>query len=433
MIEEKELRKQIAEEVSKYYKKFIRPRKQKTIHVSGKVFDEEELINAVEAVLDAWWTEGRWSIKLSNMIKEFLGSGRVLLTNSGSSANLVAISSLFSHDLENHLRPGDEIITAAAGFPTTVNPIIQNSATPVFVDSRIDTYNIDESKIEDAITDKTKAIIVAHTLGNPVDIAKIKKITREYDLFYIEDNCDAFSSEYNGKKTGTFGDMATLSFYPAHHITTGEGGALIVNNSSLEQIARSIRDWGRDCWCPPGVNNSCGMRFKWKVDGIQYDHKYVYSRLGYNLKITDLQSSIGVAQMKKIEKFRKIRQSNFDRLRKLLDEFSDRFMFMEKTKNSDPSWFGFTITLRENSKIKRQELISFLQKNGIDTRYLFAGNLTRQPYMKHYKHRISGRLDNADFIMKNSFWVGIYPALGESEIEKIYETIKRFFITKGYE
>jgi CDP-6-deoxy-D-xylo-4-hexulose-3-dehydrase len=397
---------------------------------SGKVIDDAEISLMIEAALDGWLTSGRFNDEFQIKLAEFLGVKHVLTVNSGSSANLVAFNTLTSPKLgDKAILKGDEVITVAAGFPTTVNPILQFGAIPVFVDVDLQTYNIKSSIIENAISNKTKAIMLAHTLGNPFDLNIIKNLCEKYGLWLIEDCCDALGSTYNNKHVGTFGDIGTLSFYPAHHITMGEGGAVFTNNSKLKIIAESIRDWGRDCYCPPGKDNTCNNRFTRKLGDLPegYDHKYIYSHLGYNLKITDMQAACGLAQLDKLSNFIKKRKENTIFLKTKLMSCSQYLLLPEKTFNSDPSWFGFPITLNDNTGYKRRDLISYLNENKIGTRLLFAGNLTKQPYMLKQKYIIHDNLHNTDKIMNDTFWVGIYPGLGEDELSYVSEKIKFFF------
>jgi len=409
------------------YKKFIPG--QDFVPVSGKIIDKEEVSMMIDAALDGWLTTGKFNSLFENKLAKFLGVKLLMTVNSGSSANLVAFSCLTSPKLkERAILQGDEVITAAAGFPTTVNPIIQNGAIPVFIDSKIGNYNIDENKIENAITKKTKAIMVAHTLGNPFELNTINALCKKYNLWLIEDNCDSLGSKYDNKFTGTFGDIATLSFYPAHHITMGEGGAIFTNNMRLKRIAESFRDWGRDCYCEPGKDNTCNKRFGWKLGDLPfgYDHKYTYSHMGYNLKITDMQAACGLAQLNKLEFFINKRKENFNFLYSLLKEFEDYFILPEATTNSEPSWFGFPLTVRDSNLINRESLLKFLNEKKIGTRLLFAGNLTKQPYMKNIKYKIVDDLNVADKIMKNTFWIGVFPGLHKDHFQYIYEAFKVF-------
>jgi len=400
------------------------------VPVSGRVFDSRELISLTEAVLEFWLTSGRFNDEFEKGLKNFLGAKHVLTVNSGSSANLLALSALTSHLLKRRaLKPGDEVITCATGFPTTVNPILLYGMTPVFIDSVIPTYNIDVEVIEDAITSKTKAIMLAHTLGNPFDLDAVLEIVRKYDLFLIEDNCDALGTRYRGRITGSFGDVGTLSFYPAHHISTGEGGAVFTNSGLVRRALESMRDWGRDCYCPPGVDNSCGKRFGWQSGDLPegFDHKYTYSHLGFNLKSTDLQAAIGVEQLKKLEKFISKRKSNFQFLYKHLKEFEEFMILPEPTEYSDPSWFGFPITIRPNCPIGRRRILDHLDDRRVETRMLFGGNLIRQPYMKSRPYRVVGDLSSADLITENSFWIGVYPGLSELHLSYVVDVFREIF------
>ena len=400
------------------------------VPVSGKVIGSLEIQNMVQASLDGWLTTGRFNAKFEEKLSSFLGIKCLLTVNSGSSANLIAFSTLTSPKLKDRtIKKGDEIISVAAGFPTTVNPIIQFGAIPVFIDVKIPTYNIDENLIEEAITSKTKAIMLAHTLGNPFNIKKIKEICDKYNLWLIEDSCDALGSKFGNKNVGTFGDLATLSFYPAHHITMGEGGAVFTNSIKLKRIAESFRDWGRDCYCEPGKDNTCNKRFGWKLGDLPfgYDHKYTYSHLGYNLKITDMQAACGLAQLNRLEGFIKKRKENFNFLYKNLKELEEFLILPEPEKNSDPSWFGFAISLRHNSSYNRNDLVKYLNENKIATRLLFSGNLTKQPYMKDLLFRVNGELKNTDFIMENTFWIGLYPGLSLEHLDYVISKLKNYF------
>jgi CDP-6-deoxy-D-xylo-4-hexulose-3-dehydrase len=400
------------------------------VPVSGKVIGSLELKNMVEASLDGWLTTGRFNEQFEKKLANFLGIKCLLTVNSGSSANLIAFSTLTSPKLkERAIQKGDEVITVAAGFPTTVNPIIQFGAIPVFVDVKIPTYNIDESLVEQAITKKTKAIMIAHTLGNPFNVKKIKEISDKYNLWLIEDSCDALGSKFNNQNVGTFGDLATLSFYPAHHITMGEGGAVFTNSKKLERIAESFRDWGRDCYCEPGKDNTCNKRFGWQLGDLPfgYDHKYTYSHLGYNMKITDMQAACGLAQLERLEQFIIRRKENFNFLCKNLKHLEEFLILPEAEKNSDPSWFGFPLSLRKNNKFNRNDFIKYLNDNKIGTRLLFSGNLTKQPYMKEVNFKVQGELKNTDFIMENTFWIGLYPGLTKEQLQYSALKIKVFF------
>jgi CDP-6-deoxy-D-xylo-4-hexulose-3-dehydrase len=400
------------------------------VPVSGKVIGALEIKNMVEASLDGWLTTGRFNQKFEEELSNFLGVKCLLTVNSGSSANLIAFSTLTSHKLkERAVQKGDEVISVAAGFPTTVNPIIQFGAIPVFIDVKIPTYNINENLIEEAITKKTKAIMLAHTLGNPFNIKKIKDICEKHDLWLIEDSCDALGSKFDNKNVGTFGDLATLSFYPAHHITMGEGGAVFTNSKKLERIAESFRDWGRDCYCEPGKDNTCNKRFGWKLGDLPfgYDHKYTYSHLGYNMKITDMQAACGLGQLNRLEGFIKKRKENFNFLYKNLKDLQDFLILPEPEINSEPSWFGFPLSLMNNNKYNRNDIIQHLNSNKIGTRLLFSGNLIKQPYMKDVNFRVHGKLENTDFVMNNTFWIGLYPGLSFKHLEYVIDKLKDYF------
>jgi len=400
------------------------------VPVSGKVIGSLELKNMVEASLDGWLTTGRFNEQFEKKLANFLGIKCLLTVNSGSSANLIAFSTLTSPKLkERAIQKGDEVISVAASFPTTVNPIIQFGAIPVFIDIKIPTYNIDENRIEDSITNKTKAIMLAHTLGNPFNVKKIKEICDKYNLWLIEDSCDALGSKFNNQNVGTFGDLATLSFYPAHHITMGEGGAVFTNSKKLERIAESFRDWGRDCYCEPGKDNTCNKRFDWKLGDLPfgYDHKYTYSHLGYNMKITDMQAACGLAQLNSLNEFIKKRKNNFNFLYKNLKNLEEFFILPEPEKNSEPSWFGFPLSLKKNNNYNRNDFIKYLSDRKIGTRLLFSGNLTKQPYMKNKNFKVHGELKNTDFIMENTFWIGLYPGLSEKHLQYSVDTMQNFF------
>lgn len=387
---------------------------------SGKLLDASELKNMVEASLDGWLTTGRFNAEFEKKLAAFIGVKHLITVNSGSSANLVAFSTLTSHKLgERAIKRGDEVIGVAAGFPTTVNPIIQFGAVPVFVDVDRLTHNIDASKIEAAITPKTKAIMLAHSLGNPFNLDVVAALCKRYNLWLVEDCCDALGSTYRGQMVGTFGDIATLSFYPAHHITMGEGGAVFTNHDELKTIAESFRDWGRDCYCPPGKDNTCGKRFCWKLGSLPegYDHKYTYGHSGYNLKITDMQAACGLAQLDKAAAFIRARKDNFAFLKERLADCEEFLHLPQATEHSDPSWFGFPITLKESCPVTRLDLLTYLDQNKVGTRLLFAGNLTRQPYMQGQNYRISGDLTNTDNVMNNTFWIGVQPALSREMLE----------------
>jgi CDP-6-deoxy-D-xylo-4-hexulose-3-dehydrase len=397
---------------------------------SGKLIGVEELQAMVEASLDGWLTAGRFNEEFEQKLAAFLGVKFAMTVNSGSSANLVAFSTLTSPKLGNRaIKPGDEVIGVAAGFPTTVNPILQFGAVPVFVDVEIGTYNIDASKIEAAITPKTRAIMLAHTLGNPYNLDVITELCKKYKLWLIEDCCDALGSTYDGKPVGTFGDIGTISFYPAHHITMGEGGAVFTNSRTLKLIAESYRDWGRDCYCLPGKDNTCGKRFGRQLGSLPfgYDHKYTYSHIGYNLKITDMQAACGVAQLGKLPAFVQQRKDNFAYLHERLKPLEEFLILPRATPKSDPSWFGFPITLRPNASIKRVDLLTHLDARKVGTRLLFAGNLTRQPSMAGRDYRVSGDLTNTDIVMNDTFWIGVQPALGDSMLDYAVMSIREFF------
>jgi CDP-6-deoxy-D-xylo-4-hexulose-3-dehydrase len=406
---------------------------QTPVPVSGKVVGAKELQLMVDASLDAWLTTGRFNAMFEERMAKFLGVKYLITVNSGSSANLVAFSTLTSSKLgARAIKPGDEVIGVAAGFPTTVNPILQFGAVPVFVDVDLATHNIDASKIEAAITSKTKAIMLAHSLGNPFNIDIVTELCKKYNLWLVEDCCDALGATYNGRMVGTFGDISTLSFYPAHHITMGEGGAVFTNNAELKLIAESFRDWGRDCYCPPGKDNTCNKRFCWTNKDIGgdlpdgYDHKYTYSHLGYNLKITDMQAACALAQMDRLEEFIAKRRANFVYLKNRLQSCVEFFHLPEVTPKSNPSWFGFPLVVKESSGIKRADLINYLDENKIGTRLLFAGNLTKQPYMQGRNFRVAGELTNTDIVMNQTFWLGTYPGLSEEHLDYIADKLEEF-------
>ena len=431
--QKKNLKNSIFKLVKKYSNLEFKKRKfipgKTTIPPTGKVIGNLELQNMVEASLDGWLTAGRFNKEFEKKLAQFIGVRQLITVNSGSSANLIAFSTLTSPKLkEKAIKPTDEVITVAAGFPTTINPIVQFGAVPVFVDVKIPTYNIDETLIEEAITSKTKAIMIAHTLGNPFNLKAVKSICEKNNLWLIEDSCDALGSTYDGKMVGTFGDMATLSFYPAHHITMGEGGAVFTNSLRLKMIAQSFRDWGRDCFCEPGKENTCNKRFDWKLGDLPkgYDHKYIYSHAGYNMKITDMQAACGLAQMSRVKNFIKSRKSNFKYIYDQLKSIEEYLILPEATENSDPSWFGFPITLRDNLSVTRNQLLRYLDEKKIGFRLLFSGNVTKQPYMLEKKFRVVGNLKNTSTIMNNTFWIGVYPGLERKELDFVVNEIKNF-------
>lgn len=432
-IQQEKIRQQIAMLVDQYAALEFSPKtfvpEQTIIPPSGKVIGAEELKNMVDASLDGWLTAGRFNDLFEKRLAEFIGVKHAITVNSGSSANLVAFSTLTSPRLgERAIKRGDEVIGVAAGFPTTVNPIIQFGAVPVFVDVDPLTHNIDASKIEAAISSKTKAIMLAHSLGNPFNLDIVTTLCKKHNLWLVEDCCDALGTTYKGKMVGTFGDIATLSFYPAHHITMGEGGAVFTNSHELKQIAESFRDWGRDCYCPPGKDNTCGKRFCWKLGNLPegYDHKYTYSHLGYNLKITDMQAACALAQLEKAPVFIQKRKDNFKFLKERLKSCEEFLNLPEATEGSDPSWFGFPITVKKSSPVSRLDLTTYLDQNKIGTRLLFAGNLTRQPYMVNAEYRVSGNLTHTDNVMNNTFWIGVQPALNEEMLDFVGKKIESF-------
>jgi CDP-4-dehydro-6-deoxyglucose reductase, E1 len=407
---------------------------QTPVPVSGKVIGVAELQNMVEASLDGWLTTGRFNALFQDRLAQYLGVKHAITVNSGSSANLVAFSTLTSPKLgERAIKPGDEVIGVAAGFPTTVNPILQFGAVPVFVDVDLATHNISAELIEAAISPKTKAIMLAHSLGNPFNLEVVTQLCKKYNLWLVEDCCDALGATYKGQMVGSFGDIATLSFYPAHHITMGEGGAVFSNNAELMQIAESFRDWGRDCYCPPGKDNTCNKRFCWGSKELGgdlpdgYDHKYTYSHLGYNLKITDMQAACALAQLDRLVEFIAKRRANFNYLHGRLQSCAEFLHLPEPTPHSEPSWFGFPLVLKENAGVKRVDLLNYLEQNKIGTRLLFAGNLTRQPYMAQRNYRVSGELKNTDVVMNQTFWLGTFPGLQKEHLDFIVEKLKEFF------
>lgn len=399
------------------------------VNYAGRVFDEEELVNLINSSLDFWLTEGRFSEEFAEKISDFLGMENVLLTNSGSSSNLIAFSALTSEKLGmKRIKPGDEVITVAAGFPATVTPIIQNQCIPVFVDIHIPTYNIDIEMIEQAISSKTKCIFLAHTLGNPFNLSAVMKLAEKYNLWVIEDNCDAFGSKYDHKYTGTIGHISTMSFYPAHHITTGEGGAVCTNDDQLAKIIKSFRDWGRDCYCVGGENNTCGKRFSQQFGNLPYgyDHKYVYSEIGYNLKMTEMQAAIGAAQVDKLPEFCRKRKLNFDRYNQIFQKYDDYFILPKATNNSEPAWFSYILTIRENAPFTRDDLVNYFNNNLIETRNFFAGNIIKQPAFINKKFRIIEQLKNTDQVMKDTFFLGTYPGITSEKLMHIENIIAQF-------
>lgn len=434
-LKEKKVRDEILAKTKEYFKikysninNFIEG--ETKINYAGRVFDEKEIINLVDSSLDFWLTSGRYSEEFALKLANYFDVSDVILTNSGSSANLLAISALTTTKLgDRRLNPGDKVITVAAGFPSTVAPIVQNNLIPVFIDIELGTYNIIADRIRDALSSKTKAIFLAHTLGNPFDLDEVMKIAEENNLWVIEDNCDALGSRYHGKLTGTFGHLSTVSFYPAHHITTGEGGCVITDNEELARIVRSFRDWGRDCYCEGGENNTCGKRFSQQFGTLPYgfDHKYIYTHIGYNLKMTDMQAAIGVAQMDKLKDFIEKRKDNFKKIYEGLKPYENYLILPQATIGSDPSWFGFVITVKENNKFSRNDLTKYLEENLIETRNIFSGNLLRHPAFINIKHRVVDNLKNTDIIMNNSFFIGVYPGLSQMKINYIIKIFNQFF------
>ncbi len=428
-----ELRAKIIDLVGDYYRA-AHPRKsfapgQSPVPVSGRVYDARDLQSLVDSALDFWLTTGRFNAAFEQRLANYIGAKKALTVNSGSSANLVAFSALTSPTLRNRaLKPGDEVITCATGFPTTVNPILLWGMVPVFVDVDIPTYNIDVAAVEAAITEKTRAIMVAHTLGNPFDVKAIKALCERHGLWLIEDCCDALGAKVDGKHVGTFGDIGTLSFYPAHHITMGEGGAVYTSHNHIAKAMESFRDWGRDCYCEPGKDNSCNKRFGWRLGDLPkgYDHKYVYSHLGFNLKITDMQAAVGLSQMDHLENFIAARNRNFAALKRGLKHLEHYFILPEATAGTEPSWFGFPVTLRHDAPFTRDELVINLNANKIGTRLLFGGNLVRQPYMKGRDFRVHGALANADIVVDRTFWIGVYPELNQDHIDYVLAVIDDF-------
>jgi CDP-6-deoxy-D-xylo-4-hexulose-3-dehydrase len=428
-----QLRAEILQLVAEYYKEAFAPVPFQPgvtpVPVSGRVFDDAEIKHLVEAALDFWLTTGRFAAQFEREFARFFGLRHAMLVNSGSSANLLALSCLTSPKLgDRALRPGDEVITVAAGFPTTVNPIFQNQLVPVFVDVHIPTYNVDVDQLEAALSDRTRAIMLAHTLGNPFDAQRVVDFARRHQLWLIEDCCDAVGATYQGKKVGTFGDLATVSFYPAHHITMGEGGCVLTDNSKLKTLVESFRDWGRDCWCEPGKDNTCGKRFGWQLGELPegYDHKYTYSHIGYNLKATDMQAAVGVAQLAKLPAFIEARRRNFQVLWQGLSDLAEFFILPQATPGSDPSWFGFPITVADDAPFTRNDLVQFLEQRKIGTRLLFGGNLIRQPAYSDKKYRVVDNLINTDKALHDTFWIGVYPGLTKQMLDFIISSIHDF-------
>lgn len=402
---------------------------QTAVPYAGRVFDEGEVVAGVESMLDFWLTLGQEGAAFEHELAQFVGTKHALIVNSGSSANLLAFATLTSHQLDRPLVPGDEVVTVAAGFPTTVAPIVQYGCVPVFVDVSLDTANVLVERLAESIGPKTRAVMLAHTLGNPFDLDHVGELVERHDLYFIEDNCDALGSVYRGQKTGTFGHLATQSFYPPHHLTMGEGGAVLTGSGRLRRIAESFRDWGRDCWCPSGADNTCGKRFGWQLGDLPrgYDHKYTYSHLGYNLKPLDVQAAIGRAQLKKLERFVAARRANHARLVTALRPYEEYLVLPQATPHSEPSWFGLLLTIRDNAPFERDDLVRWLESRRIQTRQLFGGNLLRQPAFARVKHRVVGDLTNTDKIMHDSFFVGVYPGLTAEMLDWIEESFHDFF------
>jgi len=447
-MDDKQLEKQLTAEVLERVRRIgeLRNRPQafvpgsSPVKYAGRVYDEADMLALVESSIEFWLTGGRWHRRLEDRLAKWYGVSAARLVNSGSSANLLASASLTAHEWgERRLRRGDEVITVAAGFPTTVAPLIQLGLVPVFVDVQVPTYNVDVTRLEAARSDRTRAVSLAHTLGNPFDLDAVIAFCREHDLWLIEDNCDAAGSLYGGRKTGTFGDVATLSFYPPHHMTTGEGGAILSPNDEMTRVIESLRDWGRDCWCQPGVDNTCGKRFAWQLGELPagYDHKYTYSRLGYNLKLSDMQAAVGVTQLEKLDRFVAARRDNWAFYREALADLADVLILPEATPNSDPSWFGFMLMVREDAPFTRDEIVRHLESKKIQTRMLFAGNLVRQPAMTTLvaqrqadgeppPFRVAGELRQTDAIMSRGFWFGVYPGLTPEMRAYVADEVRKF-------
>ncbi len=428
-----ELREQILQLAERYFEETFRSRPfipgESAVPVAGKVLDAADLRSLIDASLDCWLTTGRFAAQFERKFARYFDVRGASLVNSGSSANLLAFSCLTSPKLgDRQLRPGDEVITVAAGFPTTVNPIIQNRCVPVFIDITVPTYQADANQLEAALSDRTRAIMIAHTLGNPYDLDRVAAFAKQHNLWLVEDSCDALGAIYKGRKVGTFGDLATVSFYPAHHITMGEGGAVVTNSPLLKTLVESFRDWGRDCWCEPGKDNTCGKRFDWQFGGLPcgYDHKYTYSHIGYNLKMTDMQAAIGLSQLEKLPRFIAARRKNFQHLYDGLKPLEDVLLLPESMPDAEPSWFGFPIGVREDAPFRRDELIRELESRHIGTRLLFGGNLTRQPAYKDVEFRVVGNLKNTDFVMNNVFWIGLYPGLTEEMLNYTIDSVTSF-------
>lgn len=426
---------EIFEKISEYYKakgheKFV-PGKSR-ISYAGAIFDDREVISVVDSLLSGWFGLGSKAREFTKRFSEYLGVFKTILVNSGSSANLLALTSLTSNKLDRPIRKGEEVITPAVTFPTTVNPIIQNSLTPVLVDVDLETLNVDVERLKEAITSKSRVIMLPHTLGNPSDMDAIMEVVEDYNLYLIEDNCDALGSEFKDKKTGSFGILSTCSFYPAHHITMGEGGSvsIVEENIKLYRIIRSLRDWGRDCWCESDEKSpygACGRRFEWVVDGMKYDHKYIYSHIGYNLKPTEMQAALGVEQIKRIEYFNSVRRRNFEYLYENLRKYEDYLILVKKHKKANPAWFAFPITVRENAPFTREDIVRYLEDKRIQTRVIFAGDIKKQPAYRDYNFRCMKSMNNADYIMRNSFFIGVYPGIDENRLRYIVDVFEAFF------